>query len=86
VFIGPNTGRPTHQQRQPGYSKLGCMETSIIPLMICFKGPAQRPQAEFTYDEEAQLNVSWQDGQLQPTVLLPNSLASMKSIGQDGED
>lgn len=60
------------------------MENSTIPLMIRFKRHASQSEPDFTYDERAQLNVSKLGEGLHPTVLLPNSLALMKSSPADG--
>jgi len=65
------------------------MEDTLVPLMLRFKRPAAGWDTDFTYDEEARLNVSLHEGRLQPTVSLPNSPANMKSTmkkKQGGED
>jgi len=62
------------------------MEKPLVPLMIRFKRPAREPETDFIFDEETQLNVSLQDGCFRPAVLLPNSVAKMKTAGQTSED
>jgi hypothetical protein len=65
------------------------MEQSIVPLMIGFKSHADPREPDFQYDEAAQLNVSLVAGQLQPAVLVPGSLANIKTVRESapgGED
>jgi hypothetical protein len=64
------------------------MEPSIVPLMIGFKRHADPRELDFQYNEAAQLNVSSVAGQLQPAVLVPGSLANIKTYTKapGGED
>jgi hypothetical protein len=64
------------------------MEQPIVPLMVRFRRQLARWEPDLQYDEGAQLNVSFCEGQLRPTILLPGSLANMKTLTKQagGED
>jgi hypothetical protein len=64
------------------------MDQSIVPLMVRFRRPSARWEPDLQYDEAAQLNVSFCEGQVRPTILLPGSLANMKTLTKQagGED
>ena len=64
------------------------MEQPLVPLMVRFKRPTGRWTADLQYDESAQLNVTEREGRVLPTILLPGSLANMKTLAKQagGED
>ena len=63
-------------------------KSKIIPLLIRFRQPINQPEKNYSYNESLGLNCTFHDGQCTPVVLIPGSLAEIKTVirGDGGED
>lgn len=54
-------------------------ERQPVPFLIMFTKPLPTAEKNYLYDEEMSLNMAEQDGQRIPAVLLPDSVARLKT-------
>lgn len=62
-------------------------QTELVPFMLASKRLIPVPAYRFQYNKRRQVNVTKEGGRIQSTVLLPSTLAHLKSQqAQGGED
>ena len=59
-------------------------DETCLPLMIRFRCQTPPRDQTYWYDETQELNVSLYQGQIQPVISLPGSLANLKTVMKPG--